>query len=71
MAIINSKDLESTFIYIYQGCGKRARIKTLKKDEKPKKRLSKKEYLESTVNVQYVDMPPLDDPDFGELKIIE
>ena len=63
--MISTKDLISKYIYVCASCNKRARTNTIRKtqrstQEKPK---SKKEYIESTVNAEYHDMPPMEEVD--------
>jgi len=67
--LINKKDLETKLIFVCPGCGKRARIKLLQKEIR-RENLTKKEYLENTVNADYHDMPTLNEHDPGDLKVI-
>jgi ssDNA-binding Zn-finger/Zn-ribbon topoisomerase 1 len=67
--LINKKDLETKFIFVCPGCGKRARIKFLQKKIN-RENLTKKEYLENTINADHHDMPALNEHDPGDLKVI-
>lgn len=70
-SIVTKKDLESKFIFNCFSCGKRARIKMLKESMSTEKTpMTKKEYLEHSVNAEHIDMPPLHDLDPGELKVV-
>jgi hypothetical protein len=60
-SLINSLDLISKFIFVCPACSERNRIKKLKKDLGNEKISSKKEYLEITVNSQYLEAPPMRD----------
>lgn len=53
---ICSGDLESKFIYICPGCGKRARKGKLYKNRGGKITLSRKDYME-TMNVEHLEAP--------------
>ena len=56
--MIGTYDLESKFIFICEACDYRARTKELRKDSKGKREYSsKKEYFESTINANHLDMP--------------
>ena len=60
--IIGSMDLESKFIFVCPSCGKRDRIRNIKKSKKDTpKPPSKKEYLSETRSA-HNDMPPLNEP---------
>lgn len=57
---IATYNLDSKFIFICDACGKRGRTKILKVDSKrlcTERPQSKKEYMESSMNVDYHDMP--------------
>lgn len=70
-SIVVSLDLETKFIYICTGCGNRARISTLQKERKSEQ-VSRKDYLETTINADYHDMPAMNDIDFStDLKIMD
>jgi hypothetical protein len=60
LCMINSRDLTSKMIFKCPKCDKRARTHTLKETHGIVKHpMTKKEYLESTVNSESIDMPAL------------
>lgn len=60
--MITKKETVSKFIFECPSCGKRGRISTLKKERKNEfKPLTKKEYLETTINTNHYDMPVLNE----------
>lgn len=62
--IIGSNDLVSKFIYICPLCGSKKRINALKKIRANTNiTTNKKEFLRDTLNVDYHDMPGLEDPE--------
>jgi len=67
--MMNKRDLETKFIYVCPGCGNRGRVNMLKKVKSPHEKMSKRDYLEATLNAEYYDMPPMNAHDVGDLKI--
>ena len=70
---ISSKDLVSKMVYTCPRCDKRARTNKLTAENETIKvePMSKKEYLSSTINSQFNDMPPMEDKGFDNIKVIE
>lgn len=72
--IIGKTDLESKFIFLCPSCGKRDRVKTLKK-ETGNRPASRKEFMDpgSLVNADHYQMPGLQEHQLGpkDLKISE
>ena len=61
-SMVCTYDLETKFIYICGGCGKRARTKTLKEEsailnKKQDEWKNKKEYMASSINANHLDSP--------------
>ena len=71
--MISALDLISKFIYVCPRCEKRKRTNKLKVAKKVDKDLptTKKEYLKSSVNADFHDMPPMEDADISNIKAIE
>lgn len=73
-ALLCKLDLKSKTVFICPHCEKSGRVKALKKtlgsSHKP---LTKKEYLENTVNTKHYQMPALNDHEISpdDLKVVE
>jgi hypothetical protein len=59
--MIGTLDLVSKFIFVCPYCEKRARLNKLKADKPVEEKVSKKEYLNSSIKTDYHDMPALNE----------
>ena len=54
---VGSQDLESKFIYRCPGCSKRARTKKLSREKVGERPVSRRDYMEATVNSEHLEAP--------------
>ena len=70
-SMITKVDLESKQIFICPSCDKRSRVRNLKKIVASEKFNSKKEYIDAVMDSKHIEQLPLNEPDPGNLKVIE